>query len=428
MAEYGPQWSSPQTVSALLAHSEDEGCVVYGNSTLFQGHVALVQRGECSFVDKTYFAQMAGAVAVVVYNKVYNSSLIQMQASHTKSITIPSFFISREDGETLIQALHNDEMVNVRLNGTNVQIPTSSGYEVLGYIFAILLGLTIPYWIGFFTWQRYQQLKKTSALKKLKRIKYDPTRRKTVHNPEPPITTTSTATTTAQNSEQSTPPPPPPVQEMAIQECSFSSSSSYSPPPIISNENKNDDGSGKKEDNPDDIKGNSAVVTPVSTQPISDVIDLEGGEHEEEEVSSPIQEIRKKRGWNERILALKNRGTGKSLTSSRRRKNSLYDTGNCGICLEDFDQGEELLVLPCAHLFHEDCVGDWLSTHGTCPFCKAQIVPLDVSNQQGLAKGCVESKLSHLFNVTVAQAMTSCALFISFPMVTAYFLVSAGVL
>mgnify|MGYP000722310130 CR=1 FL=1 len=38
------------------------------------------------------------------------------------------------------------------------------------------------------------------------------------------------------------------------------------------------------------------------------------------------------------------------------------------------EQQDELVVMPCGHVYHEDCLIPWLKLHGTCPVCRAPIV------------------------------------------------------
>ncbi|XP_064391295.1 E3 ubiquitin-protein ligase RNF126-B-like [Halichondria panicea] len=43
---------------------------------------------------------------------------------------------------------------------------------------------------------------------------------------------------------------------------------------------------------------------------------------------------------------------------------------SCSVCKEDFPNGENLLQLPCTHLYHKDCILPWLKLHDTCPTCR----------------------------------------------------------
>jgi Ring finger domain len=52
----------------------------------------------------------------------------------------------------------------------------------------------------------------------------------------------------------------------------------------------------------------------------------------------------------------------------------------CAICLCDYESGEELSFLPCAHHFHKPCVCEWLAGSKSCPMCKHCIEDEPVSS------------------------------------------------
>ena len=46
----------------------------------------------------------------------------------------------------------------------------------------------------------------------------------------------------------------------------------------------------------------------------------------------------------------------------------------CVICLEDFQNNDKSIYLPCFHLFHEKCLTDWINVKkGFCPLCRTII-------------------------------------------------------
>ena len=46
----------------------------------------------------------------------------------------------------------------------------------------------------------------------------------------------------------------------------------------------------------------------------------------------------------------------------------------CIICQNNFKDREKVLIIPCKHVFHEDCIVPWLKNKKQCPFCKSDVV------------------------------------------------------
>ena len=58
----------------------------------------------------------------------------------------------------------------------------------------------------------------------------------------------------------------------------------------------------------------------------------------------------------------------------------------CTICLEEYQKGEELIVLPCIHLFHKPCIVNWLKKQNSCPICKFKLTFENIQNQMSNQK------------------------------------------
>ncbi|GAB2219643.1 hypothetical protein Droror1_Dr00007280 [Drosera rotundifolia] len=48
----------------------------------------------------------------------------------------------------------------------------------------------------------------------------------------------------------------------------------------------------------------------------------------------------------------------------------LHHSPECCICLAKYQDKEELMQLPCSHVFHKKCVDQWLRITSSCPLCK----------------------------------------------------------
>jgi hypothetical protein len=47
---------------------------------------------------------------------------------------------------------------------------------------------------------------------------------------------------------------------------------------------------------------------------------------------------------------------------------------NCTICLCDYEDKEKLKKLKCEHMFHNECLNNWLDKEKVCPICKNEVI------------------------------------------------------
>jgi hypothetical protein len=62
------------------------------------------------------------------------------------------------------------------------------------------------------------------------------------------------------------------------------------------------------------------------------------------------------------------------------------EDGTCAICLCEFEEGEEVRLLPCYHEFCKECIDVWIERQGlsaTCPLCKRRLVPARPNDPNG---------------------------------------------
>ena len=50
-------------------------------------------------------------------------------------------------------------------------------------------------------------------------------------------------------------------------------------------------------------------------------------------------------------------------------KSNKYINCECSICFDQFKENEMLKQLPCEHIFHKECLGQWFLNMNNCPFC-----------------------------------------------------------
>ena len=55
-------------------------------------------------------------------------------------------------------------------------------------------------------------------------------------------------------------------------------------------------------------------------------------------------------------------------------RQNLGEENACAICLNEMVLGEEARILQCKHLFHKQCVDEWLRVNATCPTCRMSVL------------------------------------------------------
>nr|XP_054766625.1 protease-associated domain-containing protein 1-like [Lytechinus pictus] len=113
----------------LVAADPIEACGEIQNADEVRGAVALVKRGECSFLSKSIVADRAGALMVIIfdYDKKNDNRFIDMIDDDTRRpTTIPTAFMQGRDGFWLEQYLTVDkEIIEIAIPVNTTGIPYS---------------------------------------------------------------------------------------------------------------------------------------------------------------------------------------------------------------------------------------------------------------------------------------------------------------
>lgn len=129
-AGFGPAMPiAPITAPLILANdgsgNPTEACNALVNGGAMAGNIALIDRGNCTFVNKVQNAQNAGAVACVVCNNVAGAPITMGGA--TGGITIPSVMISQADCNLIKAQLGGG--VNVSLSGSGTAVDIDGDFD-----------------------------------------------------------------------------------------------------------------------------------------------------------------------------------------------------------------------------------------------------------------------------------------------------------
>lgn len=104
---FGTTPTAPITANVVLVADNlaptSDGCQTITNAAALNGKIALIRRGDCTFVIKVKAAQNAGAIGVIMMNNIDGTPVAM--GGDDATITIPSIMISKADGDLLEAAV-----------------------------------------------------------------------------------------------------------------------------------------------------------------------------------------------------------------------------------------------------------------------------------------------------------------------------------
>lgn len=146
-AQFGPTFYNLTGELVLvddgLGTATSDGCEApFVNAAAVAGKVALIDRGNCPFVQKVRNAQAAGAVGVIIRNDA--TPLIAMSGVDA-TITIPAVMITQADGTTILNKLMAGTAVQIRIEVPALDCATDISWVAheFGHILNQRLGVAL---------------------------------------------------------------------------------------------------------------------------------------------------------------------------------------------------------------------------------------------------------------------------------------------
>ncbi|WP_299707616.1 T9SS-dependent M36 family metallopeptidase [uncultured Pontibacter sp.] len=128
-AAFGPAVDETGVSGKIVMADPSNGCngapelpagsvpLPFNNQAEISGNIALVDRGDCSFISKALNAQASGATGVIVVNNIDGPAMSMGGDETGTAVLIPAIMISKADGDKLKTALAQGLTGSLRLEG-----------------------------------------------------------------------------------------------------------------------------------------------------------------------------------------------------------------------------------------------------------------------------------------------------------------------
>lgn len=324
-ASFGPHVKTNGIGGLLVAGDPLDACAPLRTPKAVAGQkwIALLSRNHrpdlnCTFDVKVRNAEVAGAVAAIVYDNVDGPLVIMAMPTGHPQPNIPAVFVSRRSGNV---------MMNLLTPGVTIVVIMPAGVEVwlplLMSAFSALLAITIL--LSTFYAMRYLRMRRLAQGGGLAA---------TLLQPEV--------------------------------EGGMSAEELRALPLVIHEPRTSRRASMQQQEQSSLALDAAALEYPAASDASWCSADRAaregGGDGEEGEGES----------GRERLLSsLSISGSSSSSGGSPRGPKGGGTLKTCVVCIEDYREGDKLRVLPCSHRFHKECIDQWISARPPlCPVCK----------------------------------------------------------
>ena len=96
-------------------------------------------------------------------------------------------------------------------------------------------------------------------------------------------------------------------------------------------------------------------------------------------IPSQYRPVEQRRNSRDNIPVVQRRNSRDNIPVVQRRNS--FEGSSCNICMEDYENGDELAKLPCGHKFHLNCSTSWINTRRSCPVCRRATNNSEITRQ-----------------------------------------------
>ncbi|CAI2166659.1 17406_t:CDS:2 [Funneliformis geosporum] len=157
IAAFGPRLSDEGLFGYLVLVEDIEpdnkkGCSKLKNSIEVENQIVLVERGQCSFIEKVRNMQASGAIAVVVGDNERNGLITMYATGDTSDVKIPSVFVAQSEYRAIKSTIELSKQVEVQLVKDNLL-----QWPLLDVIIVVILSPTVMMIFIYVLWRIRQR-------------------------------------------------------------------------------------------------------------------------------------------------------------------------------------------------------------------------------------------------------------------------------